>query len=58
MKNFRPKKLIKYTTLWLTEEGYIILRKQKKKEKKSMMQIVEDALTEKYASEPLNKSNP
>ena len=44
----RPNELEKYKSIWLTEYGYKILRKEKPKQKKSLMRIVDDLIKEKY----------
>lgn len=48
---FRPPQLVKFQSVGLTEIGYRILRRQKKKQGKSMMQIVEDDLIQKYGTD-------
>lgn len=44
----REPVLEKYRPVWLTKIGHGLLRPQKKKQNKSMMQIVEDLIIEKY----------
>jgi hypothetical protein len=47
-KKIRDPVLEKYKSTHLTKRAYEIVRKQKKIEKKSIMQIIEDVLVEKY----------
>lgn len=51
----RPHELEKYKSIWLTEESYKLLRKQKPRQKKSLMRIVDDLIKEKYSYEVANK---
>lgn len=46
----REHVLKKFKSTHLTEIGYNILRAQKKEQKKTMMQIIEDDLIQKYES--------
>lgn len=52
MKNFRKKELEKHLPVWLTVEAHGILRKEKRRQKKSMMRIVDNLIKEKYATLP------
>lgn len=47
MKQREPV-LDRYKPVWLTMKGHQLLKPQKKKQKKSMMQIIEDLIIEKY----------
>lgn len=44
----RKKELEKYRSIWLTEESYRLIRKEKPKQKKSLMRLVDDLIKEKY----------
>lgn len=48
MKNYRKKELEKFKMIWLTKEGYELLRVQKKAQKKSMMRIIDNLIKDKY----------
>jgi len=48
MKKTRAPVLEKFKPIWLTEEAHQLLKIQKKKQKKSMMQLVENLIKEKY----------
>ena len=49
-KSYREPVLERFKLIWLTKEGYDKLRKLKKIEGKSMMQVVDD-LIKNYSSE-------
>jgi hypothetical protein len=44
----RKNELEKFKSIWLTEEGYRLIRREKRFQKKSLMRIVEDLIKEKY----------
>lgn len=48
MKDFREPVLKRFKLIGLTENTYKILRKQKLKQKKSMMQLIEDLVNKQY----------
>lgn len=43
-KGIRPPVLDQYKSIWLTKNGYRLLRQEKKKSSKSMAQIVDDII--------------
>lgn len=47
---YRPKELEKYKSIWLTEKSYKLLRKQKPKQGKSLMRLVEDLIQNSYGN--------
>lgn len=51
MYNFRQKEIDTFKKVGLDEETYLLLREQKKKQKKSMMRIVKNLILEKYGQE-------
>lgn len=50
IKKYRDIKLEQYKPVFLTRESHEFLRKAKKREKKSMAQIVNDLIKEKYGT--------
>jgi hypothetical protein len=46
----RKHELEKYKSIWLTEESYKLLRKEKPKQEKSLMRLVDDLIKQKYES--------
>jgi len=47
MKHRQPE-LEQYRMIWLTKESYTILRKEKKKQKKSMAKLNDEAIINQY----------
>lgn len=45
---YRKHELEKYKCLWITEDSYKLVRKEKTKQKKSLMRIIDDLIQEKY----------
>jgi hypothetical protein len=48
---YREKELEKYLPIWLTKESHLILKKQKRIQKKSMMRIIDDLIKKEYEME-------
>jgi hypothetical protein len=48
IKKYRDTKLEQFKPIFLTRESYEFLRKAKKRDKKSMAQILDDLIKEKY----------
>ena len=48
--NFRKAELEQYRAVWLTKEAYILLRKQKKEQKKSLAKLVDELVKKNYVS--------
>ena len=48
--SIRKIELVKYRIVGVTKEVYLILRLQKKVQKKSMMRLVNDLILEKYGN--------
>lgn len=44
----RKNELVPYRPVWLTKEAHDILKKEKRKQKKTMMRLVDDLVNEKY----------
>lgn len=55
-KSFRKPVLERYRSIWLTSEAHALLRKMKPRKKKSLAQLVQDAIVEMYA--PKDIANP
>lgn len=49
-KEYRPKELEKYKSMWLTEKSYKLLRKQKPLQEKSLMRLVDDLIQNAYGN--------
>lgn len=50
MRTYRKPVLKKFKPIWLTEEAHALLRKEKPRQKKSMMQILDDVIKAAYGS--------
>lgn len=47
-QKYREHELEKFSSVGITKEAHIILRREKKKQEKSMMRLVDDLIKEKY----------
>ena len=50
IKKYRDTKLEQYKPIFLTRESHELLRRAKRREKKTMAQIVDDLIKEKYGT--------
>lgn len=48
MQKIRKPELDQYKQIWVTKAGYFLLRKTKKKERKSMARLVDDSIKKQY----------
>ena len=51
----RLKELKPYRHVWLTEKAHLLLKKEKVKQGKSIMRLVDDLITEQYGSGTVQK---
>jgi hypothetical protein len=49
-REFRPPVLERFKTVWLTSEAHALLRKEKPRQEKSIEQLVQDLILEKYGN--------
>lgn len=52
---FRPPELERFKSVWLTEEAHQALRREKKRQKKSIARLVDELILDEYVKDFLGK---